>query len=157
MAGFLGLDQDLDGLVDLFAGHVALVAVRDVAPRLDGHGGIHNADLGDVENGAPAFELRIEQLMPVLDGTLDDIGTDTQCIGVVNDWNAARPAGRTVVELGIVRPVNVLNLVRQAHPGATLHCRPGYLPCVKMGTILSQYLNRWVSKAWRMSPRGINC
>ena len=41
---FLAVDQDLDRLVDLGLGHVALVAVLEVAAGLDGHRDVHDAD-----------------------------------------------------------------------------------------------------------------
>src|SRR5256885_5652862 len=44
--------------------------------RLDRHGGVHDADRGHVEDRGPALELRIKQLVPVLDWPLHDIGPD---------------------------------------------------------------------------------
>src|SRR5437763_3820173 len=59
LARLFRVDQDLDGLVDLLLGHVALVAVLDVAARLDRHRGVHDADRGHVEDRGLALELRL--------------------------------------------------------------------------------------------------
>src|SRR5471030_709425 len=63
----LGLDQEVDRLVDLRLGHVALVAVFDDAGRLADHRGIHDADRGDVQDRGLALELRIQDVLPLGD------------------------------------------------------------------------------------------
>ena len=44
LAGFLGLGEDRHGLVDLFLGHVAFVAILNFTRGFTNHGSIHDAD-----------------------------------------------------------------------------------------------------------------
>ena len=111
LAGLLGGDQGIDGLVDLVLGHVALVAVLDVAPGFERHGGVHDADLGHVDQRGLAGELGIEQLVPVLDRPLDQVGPKAQRVGVVDGRDRGRVAGRPLGERLVARLLDVLDLV----------------------------------------------
>ena len=60
----LDLHHRVDGLVDLGLGHVALVAVLDVAARLHRHGDIDDADRRLVLQRRLALELGADQIGP---------------------------------------------------------------------------------------------
>ena len=84
LAVLLQRDQGVDRLVDLFLGHVALVAIGHVAARLKRHGGVHDADGGDVDQRRLALEFRVEQLCPAGDLAPRQVGADAQRVGVVD-------------------------------------------------------------------------
>ena len=93
LAGLLGLDQEGDGLVDLGAGHVALVDVFHRAERFHHHGGIHDADTWDVEDCRLALERWIDKVLPVPDRPADQIRANAEGVGVVDCGYQRRPFG----------------------------------------------------------------
>ena len=98
VAILLELDETVDGVVDLLAGHVALVAVLDLAVGLERLGGIHEADLREGHERRLAGELRIDQLRPGIDGPADQVGPDAERIGVVKHRVVGDPLGRARVD-----------------------------------------------------------
>jgi hypothetical protein len=113
LAGLLGLDQGGDRLVDLLLGHVALVAILQDAHRLVDHGGVHDADRGDVEDRGLALELGIEQFRPALDRALDQVGPDAERVGVVGGRDQGEPLGRLLGELLAALLLEIHHLVRR--------------------------------------------
>src|SRR5918994_2831218 len=113
LAVLLGLDQEIDGLVDLRLGHVALVAVFHDAGRFADHRGIHDADRRDVEDRGLALELRIEDVLPVLDLAADQVGPDAERIGVVDCGNHGEPLGLALGELGRAGALEEAHRVRR--------------------------------------------
>ena len=98
MAIFLELDETVDGVVDLLAGHVALVTVLKLAIGLEGLRGVHEADLREGDEGRLAGKLRIDQLGPGIDGAADQVGPDAESVGVVKHWVVGDPLGRASLD-----------------------------------------------------------
>ena len=94
MAVVLELNEAVDRVVDLLAGHVALVAVLDLAVALERLGGVHEADLREGDERRLAGEFRIDQLGPGIDGPADQVGPDAERVGVVQHRVVGDPLGR---------------------------------------------------------------
>ncbi len=111
---FLASIRICDGLVDLLLGHVALVAVLDVAARLDRHRRVHDADRGHVDQRRLALELGVEESPPSCrSGGRPGRGGCRACrrcrrVGIA----VAKPVGPRG-ELGRSRAFDVLHLVGQ--------------------------------------------
>ena len=99
LAVLLGLDEEVDGLVDLLLGHVALVGIFDVAHGFHDHRRIHDADGGNVEDRGLALELRVHDIGPAGDIAADEIGADAERIGVVDGRNHGEIIGLALGEL----------------------------------------------------------
>ena len=100
MAVLLQLDQLVDREVDLLLGHVALVAVLDQVGALEAERGVHDADRGHVEDGGLALVLGVDQLLPLGDGLVDQVGPVADRVGVVDLRQEGRPLGDAFVQLG---------------------------------------------------------
>ena len=109
----LRLGEDRHRLVDLLLGHVALVAVLDLAHRLADHRRVHDADGGDVQDRRLAPELGVEQLRPALDGAVDEVGPDAQGVGVVDGRHHRVPVRHPRRELLVARVLDEADRVRR--------------------------------------------
>ncbi len=103
LACLLGLDQEIDGRIDLGLGHVALVGIFDVAHGFHDHRGIHDADRRDVRDRRLALELRVHDIGPGRDFTADQIRTNAERIGIVDRRHHGEPLGLFLGEFLVAR------------------------------------------------------
>src|ERR1700733_2081238 len=84
------------GLVDLRTGHIALVDIFDVAARLQLHRNVHYADRSIVDQRRLALVDRVDEILPTGDlvAPANQVGTDAECVGVVDRWDHGEIFGR---------------------------------------------------------------
>ena len=96
MTGFLLLDQVIDHEIDFLPGHVALVLELIEPQGFNGHGGVHHADLGNVQQRDASFELIAHQVAPTVDDPPGFVGVVADGVRVMPGGHHGDIAGRPV-------------------------------------------------------------